>query len=430
MRKLRIRRKAVSTMIGGVIVLGLFLTALISMVYVSQQYDQYQTQASRMSQYDIQKSSEYLVFNPPGLKQLASNAVVPGWGTCTTAYNCYNMTVTNLGGVGVQIVRIYINSTGSGCTTLCVFNPTQQLTAPYEFNQAGQFVNRGETNHVVTLALPSAVTLPGQTNPTEPASPLNAIFIATSMGNVFTFQWPFTVVPGIVTEAYSQGIMKVAYQSASGGYGYGTGFDSKNEPGAVAAGSGGTVGTGYCHTESAEPYPAGPGYAEELTVSGLSNNNLWFVNPWITYGSSDSYGILNSVESGNTQLYLYVIIVNTSGADYTISGGTIDLTWYAANHIDGTLFGIYYGPAPGKFYSGSPWPTIRPGDFFYAIYKVDNSIAMLNNPPSRSVMFWGCASVTDTGTSGTSAEDATFYSGNILSSGFWIRYEATSGGCA
>ena len=65
MRKLWIRRKAVSTMIGGVIVLGLFLTALIAVVFVSQQYDQYQTQANRMSQFDNQRLSEYLVFQSP-----------------------------------------------------------------------------------------------------------------------------------------------------------------------------------------------------------------------------------------------------------------------------------------------------------------------------------------------------------------------------
>ena len=98
----------------------------------------------------------------------------------------------------------------------------------YAFNQANQFVNRGETSHAVILALPSAVVLP---NPTQPAFPMNAIFIATSMGNVFSFQWPFQVqVFGQSQSAYSQGIMKVAYQGT---------FDSKNEPGPVAGGSAG-----------------------------------------------------------------------------------------------------------------------------------------------------------------------------------------------
>ena len=36
------RRRAVSTIIGGLIILSLILTALVTMVFVSQQYDQYQ----------------------------------------------------------------------------------------------------------------------------------------------------------------------------------------------------------------------------------------------------------------------------------------------------------------------------------------------------------------------------------------------------
>jgi hypothetical protein len=409
-------------MIGGVIVLGLFLTALVAMVLVSQQYDQYQTQASRMSQFDIQRLSEYLVFNSPGLTLLTSSTVA-GWGSgCTTTYNCYGMTVSNLGGVGVQIVRIYINSTGSGCTSLCVLNPTLTITQ-YAFNQANQFVNRGETSHAVILALPSAVALPGQTNPTQPAFPMNAIFIATSMGNVFSFQWPFQVIPGVSSEAYSQGIMKVAYQKVTS-----SGFDSKNEPGPVAGNlsagipaSGGTVGTGYCHQESVEPYPAPPGYAEKLTVSGLTDNNLWFVNPWITAGNS--YAILDSVDNGATTLYMYIIVINTGNTAYSPTAGTIDLTWYASNHIDGSLFGVYY---KGTFYSTSSIPSIPEGAVYYAIFKIDDSIFMLNNPPTRSVMFWGGAAITNTGTSGTSAEDQNFYSGVILSSGLWIRYEPSS----
>ena len=108
------RRRAVSTMIGGLIVLTLILTALVTMVFVSQQYDQYQQSVINMGQYDSQRLSEKLVFNSPGLTVLTS-ASVTGWGSgCTTTYNCYGMTVSNLGGVGVQIVRIYINSTGPG----------------------------------------------------------------------------------------------------------------------------------------------------------------------------------------------------------------------------------------------------------------------------------------------------------------------------
>ena len=164
MRKLWIRRKAVSTMIGGVIVLGLFLTALVSVVFVSQQYDQYQTQVSRMSQFDIQRLSEYLVANPPGLTLLTS-ATVPGWGSgCGTAH--------------IQLLQ-YDRKQLGGCwcsdrKDLHKFNRVRLhiplRTQPnahnhsYAFNQANQFVNRGETNHVVTLALPIAVALPNPTH--------------------------------------------------------------------------------------------------------------------------------------------------------------------------------------------------------------------------------------------------------------------------
>ena len=449
------RRRAVSELIGGVIVLCLVLTALGTVVLVTQQYDQYQTQASRMSQYDIQRLSEYLVANPPGLTQLTSSVAIVGWGTCnTTTYNCYNMTVNNYGGVGVQVVRIYINSTGSGCTSLCVLNPTSTITN-YGFNQANQFVNRGEINHVITFALPNTTTLPA------PAFPLNTVFIATSRGNLFTFQWPFQVIPGISQEAYSQGIMKVAYQctSYSGGKcSSGTttypGFDSANEPGPIAgipgvpgSGSGGTSGLpGYCHTETAAPYPAGPGYAEELTgITGLASGGttLWFVNPWITDGNGKA--VLDSVCGGDcnsylgggppfyshlyTQIYFYVIVVNTGNGAYTPTGGSIDLTWLSQNHFDGSLFGVYYN---GKFYTPSTFPAsgVPVNMFYYAIFKMDNPMFMMfNEPTSQSAMFWGTASVTNTGSSGTSNEGSTFYSGTVLSSGLWIRYEASTGDC-
>ena len=417
MRKLWIHRKAVSTMVGGIIVLSLFLTVLISVVFVSQQYDQYQTQVNKMSQFDNQMLSENLEFNSPGLALVTST--FPGWGSgcggSTPTYTCYSLTVSNAGSVGVQIVRIYINSTGTGCISLCVLNPTLTI-ASYGFNQANQFINPGETNHTVALALPKTVILP---NP-NPAFPMNAISIATSMGNVFSFQWPFQVqVFGQSQSAYSQGIMKVAYQGS---------FDSSKEPG---LGGTGTAAQGYCHQESVQSYPAPPGYAEKLTgITGLATGTLWFVNPWITGGNNRA--ILDSAYGGTTTLYFYVIVVNTGNTAYSPNAGTIDLTWFASNHIDGGLFGVYYN---GRFYSGSTSPSINSlsipaSAFYYAIFKIDRGgnppIFMLTNPPTHSVMFWGGASITNVGTSGTSAEDQSYFSGTILSSGLWIRYEPSS----
>ena len=148
------RRRAVSTIIGGLIILTLILTALVTMVFVSQQYDQYQQAVNQMAQYQNQAQSENLVANSPGLTILST---VPGWGSgCTTTYNCYNMTVSNLGGVGVQIVRIYINSTGSGCSSHSAYSTQRLQSLNYAFNQANQFLNTGEVNHAVLLALPNS----------------------------------------------------------------------------------------------------------------------------------------------------------------------------------------------------------------------------------------------------------------------------------
>ena len=171
------RRHAVSTIIGGLIILTLILTGVTGMVFVSQQYDQYQQTVNQKGQYESRQLSENLVINSPGMTIVTSTST--GWGSgCTTTYNCYNVSISNLGGVGVQIMRIYINSTGSGCIynpptnyeQPCILNPTSTI-ANYAFNQANQFLNPGEVNHGVLLALPIKVILP---NPT-PASPLNTI---------------------------------------------------------------------------------------------------------------------------------------------------------------------------------------------------------------------------------------------------------------
>ncbi len=210
------RRRAVSTIIGGMIILSLLLTALGTMVFVSQQYDQYQQTAYKMGQYRDQMQSENIVANPPGL---TVNAAWSGCGGC----NMYNMSLSNLGGVGVQIARIYITSTGSGCTSLCILNPSSSSTYN-AFRPSTQFLNPGETQHVVLLFLPSTVYLP------YALPPPNTISIITSRGAVFSFQWPFQIqIGGQSQSAFSAGIVKVAYQGTSSGY------DSKNEYGPVHA---------------------------------------------------------------------------------------------------------------------------------------------------------------------------------------------------
>ncbi len=435
------RRQAVSTLIGGVIVLSLLLTALGTMVLVTQQYDQYEQTVNRIALYRNQQWSEDLVAISPGLTVVNSTTgTISGWSTSTsrcgttgtgiTEYNCYNATISNLGTVGAQIMRIYINSTGttgSGCSSPnpapCILNPTSTI-APYAFNQANEFLNPGEANHQVILALPTGIALPDP----SPAFPQNAIVIVTSRGNVFSFQWPFQVSAfGQSQSAFSSGNMKIAYA--------GTGFDSKNEPG---LGGTGTSATGYCHTEKSEPYPAAAGYAEKLTnIPGLpaaDSGVLWFVNPWITGGNSNAIltpsGTSAALHSGTT-LYIYVVVINTGSTAYSPTAGTLDLTWYGSNHFDGYLLGVYYN---GGFYATAP--IIPPGAYYYAIFQIVVLPTFIGDPPwasgiqpgSPSVMFWGAASITNALTgSSESYENQGFFSGTILVSGLWIRYEPSSG---
>ena len=430
------RRRAVNTIIGGMIVLSLLLMGLVAMVFVSQQNDQYQQSVEGMMQYDYQQSSESLVFNFPGLTLLTSTAV-PGWGSgCTTTYNSYNMTVSNLGGVGVQVVRIYINSTGSGCTSLCVINPTPTITQ-YGFNRANNFLNAGEVNHWLLLALPIGVALPN-----SPFSK-NTISVVTSRGNVFSFQWPIqSLLGGQSQSAFSAGIMKVAYQySEHPNYGYG--YDSMNEPGPVAAGSGGTVNaSANCHQEPAEPYQAPATTAEKLAINstdqtwGVPGGALWFVNPWVTQT------IINSAMTNNptgsegmknwpsnvTTLYIYVNITNVGSIPLAIKSGSIDLTWYAFNWIDAYLIGYYQGAPPGTFYPVGSTHTIAPGASFYAIFKVTDVCLGRDTctvgstlegtwppPTGESVMFSGSASLT------SNTGDVTFVAGVALLPGLFIR---------
>ena len=72
------RRRAVSTIIGGLIILSLILTALGTMIAVSQQYDQYQQTINKMGQYESQQFSEKLVINSPGLSIITSTVFPVG----------------------------------------------------------------------------------------------------------------------------------------------------------------------------------------------------------------------------------------------------------------------------------------------------------------------------------------------------------------
>ena len=184
-QKRQFRRSGVSTMIGGIIVLTLFLTALTAMVLISQQYDSYQTTLDAMSQQDIERISENIGFPYPGLSNLTSVA------GCGGSCNQYNLTISNLAGVGTQVARVYVNQPNSIQYPLIILNPSS-TPASFSFQSQTSFIDPGEASHQVVLWFPSSVTLPAN----YPEA--NTISVVTTRGRVFSFQWPFPAAGPVV----------------------------------------------------------------------------------------------------------------------------------------------------------------------------------------------------------------------------------------
>jgi hypothetical protein len=177
-------------MIGGVIVLSLFITAFVAMILVTQYYDSYQQTVNKMKQIDLNRFSE----NLRGIRLVKHSGTVSCTGT-TGECNKYTMTISDLTvngsvNVGFQIARVYVNTTQpaqpTGCATTCILNPsrTSDLPAQYTFDGYASYVNPGEFQHNVTLWLPSSITLP------ESTSAMNTITIVTTRGRQFSFPWP------------------------------------------------------------------------------------------------------------------------------------------------------------------------------------------------------------------------------------------------
>jgi hypothetical protein len=171
-------------MIGGIIILTLFLTALTTMVVISQQYDAYQTTLNAMSQMDVERFSENLAVTYPGISMQPNGAVSGCGGTCNT----YNLTISNLSGVGTQVARIYINSTAPTVPFYVLYildpSPTPCVGVTSCFESYDSFVDPGAANHQIIFWLSSSEALS--------FSPLgNSISIVTERGRVFSFEWPF-----------------------------------------------------------------------------------------------------------------------------------------------------------------------------------------------------------------------------------------------
>jgi hypothetical protein len=194
MRRLLHGRRGVETVIGGLVVLVLFVFSLIAMVALSQQYDLYLGRAAAMQRMDTDRLSENLQGVYPGIwpePRVGPTSCGGGW--C----NAYNMTLANLG-IGVQIARIYVNSSESpGCTTPCVLTPSP-TPAPNTFQASQRYINPGEFFHSIFFWLPWNPTSQKTTLPLECLVKgalinydCNTITIVTTRGRIFSFQWPF-----------------------------------------------------------------------------------------------------------------------------------------------------------------------------------------------------------------------------------------------
>jgi hypothetical protein len=178
MHKLKIRRRAVSTMIAGIIILVIFLSALVFMFVVSQQYDAYQTTAVAAQKQLADIYSENIIAVYPGVANGTGNPVGCGGGQqCSN----YTLIVNNLG-ISTRIVRIYLNTTR--CTgNNCVLD-SSSAAAPNRFRASDGNVNQGESSHYVVFWLPSGTSL----------STTCKVSIVTARGRVFSFLWPFPTI--------------------------------------------------------------------------------------------------------------------------------------------------------------------------------------------------------------------------------------------
>jgi hypothetical protein len=395
-------------MIGGIIVLTLFLTALSTMVFISQQFDAFQTTAENMNQMDIQSFSENLVAVYPGI--YGNTTVASSF--CTSYCYEYTMLVSNEAAIGTEIARIYINSTYSpGCTNLCVLKPdTSPYPQPFSFLSSTAFVNPSEFSHQVTFYLSKTVALPA-------AIGSNTITIVTTRGRGFAFQWPFPPTGAPLQTYMAANTMKIAYQGNE------FGFNSANEPGAVNSGSDGTTTAGYCHSEN----------ATRIVTNLPTVGTLWFVNPWVTQaiviGPDGAFP--NNGAKNDTTFYVYANVTNTQSAPIKITGANLMLevagtfapgSGTIPNYLlvlGGSLLGEF-DPAvsgSGSFTSTAPYPVIAVGDSVILIFQVNsyNWQASPNIQPFSGVIFSGTVSMTG------NLETGAYFGGTVILDGLYVK---------
>jgi hypothetical protein len=187
-------------MIGGIILLVVFIAALVFMITLSQQYDAYQTTAATMQQRQIDMYSENLLAAFPGITNGvgAPTPAPPATPTkfevdCGSGSRCNNYTlVLNNLGINTKITRIYISS-DTICPS-CVIDPSNSSispAAPNRFLASDAMVNAGEPSHYVVFWLKAADDLSFCTKDSE-----CRVSIVTARGRVFSFLWPFPTISG------------------------------------------------------------------------------------------------------------------------------------------------------------------------------------------------------------------------------------------
>jgi hypothetical protein len=418
MRKIRRSRRGVSSMIGGIIILTLFLSALSVMVFISQQYDTYQSTVETMNHKDIDAFSENLVPTYPGLYYNSNQTVSQG--TCNPYCYQYVLYVSNNAAIGTQVTRIYINSTdtrpyvqgaagqGVGCGNLCAFDPSN-TPQPFHFLASSAFVNPSEYAHQLIFYTNNTYTLP--CSQACGAYGVNSIAIATSRGRVFSFQWPIPPT-GVATISYlTTGVMQIAYQGSGN-----PGYASTNEPAAISRGSGGTGTAGiYCHSES----------NATKVVTGSSYWTLWFVNPWVTMTIfNDAFP---TTASNHTSFYVAVKVTNNQGGSIVITRGNmwLQLTVPQTGPTRGLArVLILGGPLVGTYYSGVFTPagtqtTVASTYTVVLIYKINIwSWAADTNALPSGVTYSGMATMTNDQEGGGSTA---YFSGTSVLDGLYVR---------
>jgi hypothetical protein len=407
LRKLRIRRKAVSTMIGGIIVLALFLTALTAMVVVSQQYDTYQNTADKMSQKDIDRFSENLIAINPGLTG-PMDPYLPPLSACVSNMCQYDVFLANNGGVAVNIAAVYINTTQyltanptqTGCTLAnggpCLLFKATSTPTGFSFSQSDSSISAGEFNHTVRFWLPKNTL---GTLPNIQFVPSNSIWVVTTRGRVFSFVWPFPPVGqsslgGGTPLSIQTGSMKIAY--------IGT-LSSKSDS---------------CHSETRLPL-TGPG-----NVTGYFS----FVNPWtnVTIIQATTKPSPNKPYTCTQCFYVSVHSANSLSIPIQFNWGQLVIETANAPSMQKRAFigGNYFGIVLGNtFYKYGTTVTVQPNDEFYLIFQVVNY--NLGSETGSGDAYTGTAVVNNAYSN--LAEGTAFRAYTIYLDGLYVRYNWGSG---